>query len=300
MSNTPSPQAEDTASPQLTDKKIIKVLVTAASGNAGKAIVEALLDKGFQVVAAVRDPTKIHFSRPVESRIYVAGSENDYEALLKGINALVLVAPPSDGGVDVKVAPLINAAKAHAIAHVVHLSGNYLSGMTGATLDALPIRKIELQVIGTGLKNTIVRAGFFMDNYLSGFYTPMVEKGQLILATGYGKSSLIAAADVGEFIAEALIQDLTGEYIVTGPAALDHFEVAELLSKKTGKKITFTPITEQQQQEGYISRGVPQESIDYGTTLYRAFRNHATAAITDGFRQATGREPVDFATFLNL
>ncbi len=276
------------------------VLVTAASGNAGRACVEALLDKGFPVVAAARDPSKLSFSRPVEARIYNAGAENDFGVLLDGIGDLVLVTPPSDGSVHQKVAPLIAAAADRRIGHLVHLSGNYLSGLTGSTLAALPMRRIEQQVITTGLTHTIVRAGFFMDNYLTGFYAPMVKKGQLVLATGDGRSSLIAAANVGEFIAEALIQGLTGEYIVTGPAALDHFEVAELLSRKMGQTITYVPISEQQLGEAYASRGVPPESVDYGLSLYRAYRNQATAAITDGFRQATGRDPVDFATFLGL
>lgn len=276
------------------------VLVTAASGNAGKACVEALLDKDFRVVAASRDLSKLGFARNVETRVYNAGSDNDYDHLLDGIDALVLVTPPSDGGVHLKVAPLISAAAERQVGHLVHLSGNYLSGVTGKTLAALPMRRMEQQVIGTGLKHTIVRAGFFMDNYLTGFYAPMVNQGQLTMATGDGKSSLVAAADVGEFIAEALIQDLTGEYIVTGPAALDHFEVVELLSRKLGRTITYVPISEQQLAEAYASRGAPPESVDYGLTLYRAYRNQATAAITDGFRQATGRDPVDFATFLGV
>jgi hypothetical protein len=34
--------------------------------------------------------------------------------------------------------------------------------------------------------------------------------------------------------------------------------------------------------------------------LYRAFSDHATAAITDGFRQVTGREPISMRSFLEL
>jgi uncharacterized protein YbjT (DUF2867 family) len=276
------------------------VLVTAASGNAGRNIVEALLTKDFNVVATSRDPGKLSFSQPVERRAYDANAAADFDQLFHQIDDVVLVGPPLDGRVHEKLAPFIEAAAQKGIGHIVYISGNYLSGMTGRTLEDLPIRKVEKMVISSGLKHTIVRAGFFMDNFTTGFYASMVDRGAITLATGDGKSSLVAASDVGEFVAEALGQGLTGEYLVTGPEALDHYEVARLLSTKMKREITYTAVTEEQLLAVYTSKGLPAESVEYGLTLYRAFRNQTTAAVTDGFRQATGREPLRFATFLGL
>lgn len=276
------------------------VLVTAAGGNAGKAAVAALLATGFKVIATARDPAKFAAPDGVEVRVYEAGGQTDFEALLAGVDDIVLIGPPLDGQIFEKLSPIIDAAAERKIGQLVYLSGNYLSGVTGKTLEALYVRKVEQRIIASGLKHTLVRAGFFMDNYLSGFYWPMVEKGNLVLATGSGKSALIAAADVGAFMAQALSQGLTGEYIVTGPEALDHFEVVELLSRKTGHSITYTPIGESDLRAIYEARGLPAQTIDYGLTLYRAFRNYTTAAITDGFQQAAGREPMSFKAFLGL
>jgi uncharacterized protein YbjT (DUF2867 family) len=277
------------------------VLVTAAGGSAGRNCVEALLASGFTVVATARDPAKpVAFSKAVEVRAYDADKPSDFDELFKGIDDLVLIGPPLDGLVHEKLAPLIEAAARKKIGHLVYLSGNYLSGMTGKTLDGLPIRKVELQVIDSGLKNTIVRASFFMDNYTTGFYAPMVQQGRIALATGNGKSALIAGSDLGEFVAEALTQGLTGEYIVTGPEALDHFEVAELLSRQQGKTITYTPLGEEQLAGWYASRNLPAESVEYGLTLYRSYRNYATAAVTDAFKQVTGRDPRTLKQFLGL
>jgi uncharacterized protein YbjT (DUF2867 family) len=139
-----------------------------------------------------------------------------------------------------------------------------------------------------------------MDNYTTGFYAAMVGQGRISLATGAGKSALIAGADVGVFAAEALSQGLTGEFILTGPESLDHYEVAALLSRKLGKTVTYTPVTEPQLEEYYRSKGLDPESLKYGLTLYRSYRNHATAAVTDAFRQVTGRDPVSLSAFLGL
>jgi uncharacterized protein YbjT (DUF2867 family) len=275
-----------------------KVLVTAASGNAGKNIVEALVTKGFSVVAASRDPGKLAFPAAVETRRYDANGDTDFDVLFEGITDFALVGPPLDGKVNEKLTAIIGAAAAKNIDHLVYLSGNYLSGLTGKTYDALPIRDIERQVIASGIKHTIVRAGFFMDNYLSGFYAPMVEKGKIALATGNGKSALVSGADVGLFVAEAFAQGATGEYLVTGPEALDHHEVAELLSARLGRSIVYEPISEEALKAAYAARGLPEESAAYGLTLYRAYRNHATAAVTDGFFQLTGRNPESFSAYL--
>lgn len=275
------------------------VLVTAASGNAGRHCVEALLSQGYKVVAASRSPSQLSFSRPVGVRQYDADVVTDFDALFDGIDDIVLIGPPLDGLVHQKLAPFIAAAAGINPGQLIYLSGNYLSGMTGATLEALPIRKVERQIIDAGIRHTIVRAGFFMDNYLTGFYAKMVERGEITLATGNGKSSLIAAADLGAFVATALQRGLTGEYIVTGPEALDHTEVARLLSEKTGRPVTYVPVSEAQLLALYQSRGLNRESVEYGLALYRAYANQATAAVTDGFQQATGRAPISFREYLS-
>ncbi len=274
------------------------ILVTASGGSAGRHVVAALRGKGFKVIASARTPSKLAFSSDVEVRVYDANAVSDFDTLLQDVDGLVLIAPPLDGRVHEKLRSLISAAAAHHLEHIVFISGNYLSGMTGATLESLAVYRVEQQVKHSGLKHTIVRASFFMDNYTTGFYSSMVAQGRISLATADGKMSLVAAADVGDFIAEAFARDLTGEYLVTGPQALDHYQVAELLSQSTEHSVTYTAISEEQLIAAYQSRGLPVETIQYGATLYRAVRNQATAAVTDGFRQATGRDPMTFKQFL--
>jgi uncharacterized protein YbjT (DUF2867 family) len=276
------------------------ILVTASGGSAGRHVVAALRGKGFKVIASARTPSKLAFSSDVEVRVYDANAVADFDTLLQDVDGLVLIAPPLDGRVHEKLRPLISAAAARHLEHIVFISGNYLSGMTGETLESLAVYRVEQQIKHSGLKHTIVRASFFMDNYTTGFYSSMVAQGRISLATADGKMSLVAAADIADFIAEAFARDLTGEYLVTGPQALDHYQVAELLSQSAQHSVTYTPISEEQLIATYQSRGLPAETIQYGSTLYRAVRNQTTAAVTDGFRQATGRDPMTFKEFLGL
>jgi uncharacterized protein YbjT (DUF2867 family) len=277
-----------------------KVLVTAASGNAGRNTVSALLLNGFSVVATSRDPERLSFPPEVETRKYDAGQSLDFDELFKGIDDIVLIGPPLDGHVHEKLTPFIKAAAVKNIGRLVYLSGNYLAGFSGTSLEKLAIRKVELEVINSGLAHTLVRAGFFMDNFLTGFYKTMVDQGTIRLAVGDAKSAFVAASDVGEFIAHVIKQGLSGEYIVTGPEALDHAQVASLLTRKLSKPVKYDPITEDQLKQAYISKGLAPQTVEYGLTLYRAVKNQATAAITDSFQQVTGSEPKTFEAFLGL
>lgn len=101
-----------------------------------------------------------------------------------------------------------------------------------------------------------------MDNFLTGFYKTMVDQGSIRLAVGDSKSAFVAASDVGEFIAEALKQGLSDEYLVTGPKSLDHAQVAWLLSRKLSKSVTYDPITLNQLKQAYISKGLAPQTVD--------------------------------------
>ena len=274
------------------------VLVTAASGSVGSNCVKALTRQGFDTIATSRRPSSLSVPPGTRTRFYDADTETDFDALLDGVDAVVLIAPPLDGGIAEKLGPFVDAAARRRIEHLVMVSGSYLAGMTGTTLEALPVRQLESRVAKSGVRHTIVRAAFLMDNYVTGFYSSMVARGSITLATGDGRSALISGADLGSFVTEALARNLVGEYLVTGPEALDHYDVADLLSKGLNQPITYDPMTLQELTDDYRNRGLPPETIRYGLTLYKAFADNATAAVTDGFRQATGRDPMTFRDFL--
>jgi uncharacterized protein YbjT (DUF2867 family) len=75
---------------------------------------------------------------------------------------------------------------------------------------------------------TILRPNFFMENFSEGFLAAGVrEQNAIYLAAGDGKTSFISVKDIASVAVAALRQSQTGREIdLTGPEALDHFEVA--------------------------------------------------------------------------
>src|SRR5512133_1657983 len=203
------------------------LLVTGATGNLGRAVAGALAAKGFAVLAASRHPqpngVRFDYDDPAT-----------HAAALDGVSGVMLIAPPLDAAADRKLIPFIDQAKSRGIRRFV------LNSALGVEAnEAAPLRKIERHLLGLGVETTILRPNFFMENFTSGFLAPMIRQGEILLAAGDGKTSFISVDDIAAVAAAAFNGGHIGhEYNLTGPAALDHYEVAHLISQACGRTIT--------------------------------------------------------------
>ena len=76
-----------------------------------------------------------------------------------------------------------------------------------------------------------------MENFSAGFLASSIrEQNAIYLAAGDGKTSFISVEDIAALVVAALQQSLTGKEIdLTGPEALDHFQVAKIISEASGR-----------------------------------------------------------------
>jgi uncharacterized protein YbjT (DUF2867 family) len=268
-----------------------KILVTGATGQLGHAVVKVLAEQGKQVRAAARQIEKL---TTVESAPLDYDKVSTFEAALQDVSKVFLIAPAMDREAPAKLIPFIDAAKMAGVQHVVF---NSAFGMD-AVEDA-PLRVIEKYLMGTGIAYTILRPNFFMNNFTTGFIAPMIEAGTIYLAAGDGKTSFISTADIATVGAAAFNNNLYGaELNLTGPEALDHAQAAAIISRITGKKVTYQPLAEEAMLQGARDQGMPEGAVWYLGFLYSAVRNGWAAAITDDVRKVTGNTPISFEDFL--
>jgi uncharacterized protein YbjT (DUF2867 family) len=269
------------------------ILATGTTGNLGRAVVTELAAKGFKVKAAARNVSKTSFPADVEAVQFDYQDPATFEAALEGIEGAVLIAPPLDSDAAAKLNPVIDKAKATGAEHVV-----FISAFGADAVEQAPLRRIERHLMASGLNYTILRPNFFMENFSTGFLAPMVRQGGIYLAAGAAKTSFISTADIAEVAATAFQKGLFGkEYNLTGPEALDHATVTGILSKVTGKKIAYHPLTEETMFQGMRQNGLPESAIQYIGVLYRAVRDGYAAAVTKDVETVTGRKPMTFETF---
>jgi uncharacterized protein YbjT (DUF2867 family) len=277
----------------MTGKISKTILVTGATGNLGRAVVQALRERGFQVKAGSTKPEKTT-TLPGVAAVKVVYEEPDtVVAALEGVDGLFLMAPPLDPEAPEKLRPIIDQVRLRGIGHVI------FNSVLGADQnEEMPLRIIERDLLASGVNCTILRPNFFMENFSSGFIGPMISQGGIFLAAGDGKTSFISTADIAAVATLAFQQErYSMTYSLTGPSALDHAEVAKMISEVSGKSVTYHALTEEAMLQGARASGMPESAVQYLAALYRPVRRGLMSTVTADVQQTTGKAPISFAEF---
>lgn len=260
-----------------------RILVVGANGTVGSELSRLLAHQGETVIKATsRTPGAADQVRlDLVSRAGLAPA-------FDGIDRAFLLAPPGHADQASLLAPLIDEAKAHGLQKVVMMTA------MGANADEnAPMRKAERRLEASGLAYAIIRPNWFMQNFNTFWLHGILADGQIALPVGSAKGSFIDARDIAAVAARLLTSDTiaTREFDLTGPRALDHAEVAAILSQTTGKAIRFTDITPDAMLQGLLGAGVPADYARFLVSILGFFKAGYAERTTDAVLQVTGRAP---------
>ena len=219
------------------------ILVTGATGNVGRNVVEQLVNRGADVRALVRDPSKAHFPAGVT---VVQGDLLDVDALrsaFSGVSTLFLLnAVVADEYTQALVA--LAVAREAGIERIVYLSVinsdvyvnvPHFAGKFG----------VERMIEQMGLKATILRPAYFMDNDIT-IKEVVTGYGIYPMPIGAKGLAMIDARDVGEVAAIELIrreQSTTplplNRINLVGADTLTGIEAAAIWTDVLGRQITY-------------------------------------------------------------
>ena len=275
----------------------MKVLVTGASGNVGSYVVKELLKMGEHVVVAGTDVKKLinMFGDKVDVIEFDFTKKQTFKNALNGVDRIFLMRPPHLGKPQ-DLYPFIDAAKRNNIKLISFLS---LMGVQKNTIP--PHHKIEKYIEGIGVPYAHIRPGFFMQN-VSGIHSEEIrEQDKIFIPAGKSKTSFIDANDIGLSIAVVLHKPekyKNTAHTITGPEALDYFQVAEILSRVTGRKITYDKPGYLKYRGYYIrNRGLDKAYVNVTVALYFMTRMGTAKDVTDEFYKLTGKKSRTFEEF---
>lgn len=275
----------------------MKILVTGASGNVGGYVIEELLKLGEEVVAAGTDIEKLKkmFGDRVATVAFDFTRPETFEEALVGIDRIFLMRPPHLGKPE-DLYPFIEAAQKYPIQLISFLS---LMGIEKNTIP--PHYKIEKFIENAGLPFAHIRPGFFMQN-ISGVHALEIrEKNMIFVPAGNSKTSFIDAADIGLAIATILHTPENYKntaHTITGPEALDYYQIADILSKLAHRKITYAKPSLLKYRSVYIKhRKLDKGYVNVTVMLYIMTRLGTAKAVTDEFFKLTGKQPRTFEQF---
>jgi uncharacterized protein YbjT (DUF2867 family) len=257
------------------------VLVLGATGKTGRRIVASLRNLGVPVRLGSRSA----------SPSFDWNNAANWDECLEGVTKIYINYAPDlamPGATDA-ISELIRRARSADVKHLVLLSGR---GEGEA-------QACEAIIQNSGIDWTIVRASWFNQNFSEGAFIDMVQAGQITLPDVSTPEPFIDVDDIAEVAVVALTQPgHAGEvYEVTGPRLLTLADVAEELSKATGRKIQCTPVPHEAFVQGVADSGAPQDVLWMLDYLFATVLDGRNAYLTDGVQRALGREPKDFADF---
>ncbi|WP_258345072.1 NAD(P)H-binding protein [Saccharopolyspora gregorii] len=257
-------------------------LVLGATGKTGRRIVPRLRLRGVPVRAASRSSaTRFDWHDP-------AG----WDAVLHGVDAVYLVAPREPGPAHDFVA----RADAAGVRRLVLLSGRGADSW-GDSEFGLDMRSAEEAVRGSALEWTVLRASNFAQNFDEDVFRPALLAGELALPAGPVPEPFIDVEDVADAAAAVLTEPgrhAGRTYELSGPRAITFGEVVELISRATGRTITYRRTTPAEYEAALIAEGATAADAHEVAAMFELMAGGLIAGTTDELATLLGRAPRTF------
>ncbi|MGA5893901.1 SDR family oxidoreductase [Streptomyces venetus] len=239
----------------------MSIIVTGATGNLGRHVVEQLLEKvpAEQITAVVRDAQKA--AGFAERGVKVATADYNTPASFDGLfsagdKVLLISGNEFDKGRVQQHKVVIDAAKAAGVALLAYTSAP--GSLTAALAD--DHRGTEEALLDSGVPYALLRNGWYHENYTENL-APVLEHNAVVAAAGEGRISSASRADY----AAAAVAVLTGEghenktYELGGDTAWSLAEYAAELSRQTGEEITYNSVSPEALVGILTGAGMPEQ-----------------------------------------
>lgn len=279
------------------------IVISAASGNLGRATAKALQTKvnPKTVRLAARSTDKLADFAGQGFDVVKADYENaaSLRAAFAGADSVLIIS--SDGPNEVRAAhhkAAIDAAKAAGVKKIVYTSAiNPVSSSRFVWAGAHETTEATLKA--SGVPYVILRDNSYASNN-DGFYAQAKETGTLALPGAATKVSYVTHEDV----AASAVAALTGAgaintiYELTGSEAFDAHDIANVLSQVTGRTIKAVDLSLADLGGFFTSIGLPPFVVEGLVSFYAAAAAGEYAAVSGDVQKLTGRPAQSLRDYL--
>lgn len=276
------------------------IVVVGATGTVGKAVVRELLQASEAFAALVRDPSRARevLGPRVELREGDLARPETLRTAFAGADRVFLVAPLIPELADLE-ANAVDAAAASGIRRVVKLSTAGVARAGHALPRQYPLhRRAEQHLESSGLAWTNLRPAPFMQNTLA-FAASVAADNVIRGAWGEGRMAYVDVRDVAAVAAHVLLTDGHDEagYELTGPQALTVADVAEALSRATGRPVRYEDVAADAARSALRGHGPPDWFADAMVEVMAHVRAGGGGRVTDAVQQNLGRPARTYEAF---
>jgi NAD(P)H dehydrogenase (quinone) len=279
----------------------MKLLVTGATGQFGKTVVETLLGQGLagQMAVSVRDPAKAssYAGRGVEVR---QGDFDDPASLgraFAGVERLLLVSTSGDIATRIRQHKIaLQAARAAGVGFIAYTS---LANASHNSLDLAEVhRATEEAIRATGIPYAFLRNNWYLENEL-GFVQAALAGAPIRNSAGQGKVGWALRADFARAAAAVLAGSGHANkiYELSGLLAT-YSDIAAALSQATGRKVVFEPVDDAVYAADLTRAGLPEFLAQMYVGFAREIRQGALAVESGDFQKLLGHPATPLAEAL--
>lgn len=237
------------------------IVVTGATGQLGRLVIEALLQKlpPVQIVAAVRDPAKAEdlAARGVQVRKADYGQPAALDAAFRGADKLLLISSSEVGQRVAQHRNVIDAARRAGVKLVAYTS--LLHADNSPLGLGTEHRETEAMLRASGLSHVLLRNGWYTENYAAGIPAALAQ-GAMIGSAGSGRIASAARADYAAAAAAVLtLDDQAGRtYELAGDTAYTLSEFAAELARQSGKAVEYKDLPQTEYEAALMTAGLPE------------------------------------------
>ena len=282
-----------------------KLLVTGASGQLGRQVLDSLLESGAagSVIATTRNPAKLsgYSARGVEVRAADFDDEAGLEQAFRGATRALLISTDAVGEPGKRLAQHRRAVRAFAAVGVKHALYTSIPDADKSKVMLAPDHAgTEQAIADSGLGYTFLRNNYYTD-LLLGPLAGAVATGQLFDAKANGKVAYVTRLDCARAAAAALADPKrTGREIVdiTGPAALSSEDLASIASELSGRPVRHASVPVAAVVQGMVQHGLPEPLARIYASFDSAIAGGELARVSDTVERLSGKKPQSVRDFL--
>ena len=267
------------------------IVITGATGNIGRPLVQHLVNAGAKVRAVTRNPG---------AAVLPAGAEavSDAAEALDGATAVFL----NSRALGPQLAEVVAAAARRGVGKLVALSA--INADDDATRQPSRYRgdrnrECEQLAVGSGVPWVSLRPSVFTSNFV-GMWAGQIRAGDCV-AGPYAAASTapIADTDIAAVAAHALRTDeLVGQRLsLTGPQALTNAELVDAIATVLGRPLSYRELPAEAVRQRFMGIGFPPEFADAYMAMLAATVDTA-ALVTHDVEKILDRPATSFATWV--
>ncbi|MFH8489388.1 NmrA family NAD(P)-binding protein [Streptomyces longisporoflavus] len=269
----------------------MRFLVTGGTGTTGSRVATALAAQGTAVRIGSRTPA------PDTDQVRFDWADPATHApALTGADGVYLVPPIGDAEPSRLMVPFLERALDAGVRRFVLLSSSAIAeGDPGAGEVHRALRRLAPEW-------AVLRPSWFMQNFVTPSHPhaqSMRTADEIVTATGQGRVAFVDADDIAAVAVRALTDERphNAAHLVTGPRALGYTDIAEVVSKVSGRAIRHRSVSVAELRERLASAGIPERFAAVLAAMDDGIADGSEDRVDPTVEQLTGRPARSFEDF---